>query len=1386
MKNNKYIAKSNCYIVRFLLNIPAVLIFLTPILSITAISFMAFGGASTPAIPPISLANDPLYAAVTVDKPTLALALSVEFPTVGAQYTASSSIDNTYNNANEYLGYYDAESCYNYNNNPTETISTGLSVGDYKRFDRSGIAISRKCSNAFSGNFLNWASNSAIDMLRLALSGGDRYIDAPSLTILQRAIIPNGDPICMWNSGNFPAKQLSKNGGGTGTYWGAVPTSMINQANGNDIWVANTLNRIYFGTSKAGSCSNTDAYILGKSGTVGSFNSDGFFYARVQVCNTSEGTLQDIRDYGLCRQYPNGNYKPTGVIQKYSDQMRLAAFGYLLEQTASYNSGRYGGVLRAPMKYVGQKTFDINGQDNTPIGGNLNAEWDFNTGIFYTNPDGDITQTPNISGIINYLNKFGRTGPKQGVYKKYDPVGELHYETLRYLQGMNPSADAISGTITPTMQDGFPFFKAWDDPYGGGRPNTSDYSCLKSNIVVIGDTNTHDGNRLPTANTANNIPDINYWRGIVKKFEANTSGTYTDGQGLSRNTGNPNTVNGSSPTSSQTSQIIGSSYWAHTHDIRGTDWSNTVKRRPGLRVKTFIFDVDENGSWFKNPSGRRTINQFFIATKYGGFETDPSNPGSGPYNTYGNPFKNQTGINDNNVWQKSEDPGEAANYFLQSSARGVLSAFDDIFSRATTAARSVAGGASSSRQLSTTVGSIIYSAKFDTSNWSGDVVAEPVSINASNNLVVGNPQWSASDRLTSRPSPAINRKIVMGAGGATANPVAKEFTWASIGTDLQAHLNKASPSATADSLGKDRLNYLRGDRSKEGNPFRVRSSLLGDIVNSSVVYSGAPSPAYTGTGYAAFRSAYDTRIPAVFAGANDGMLHAFNATNGDEFFGYIPSWMAPKISALSDVSFTNNHQNYVDAPPVVAEAQVASAGSATDWKTVLVSGTGSGGSGVFALDVSNPSTFDASNVMWEFTRADDEDMGQVVGQPKILKFKISDTTSPAIYRWFAVVGSGVNNYIPDNTEIFSTTGKPALFLLALDKAVGQSWVLGTNYFKISVPVDATLSATYPTGLANFTPLYGISGEVTEIYMGDFHGKMWKLQFRAAVYPYKLVSPSDWDMAHLSFYNKGTSTSPDAYPLYISQDSGGKPQPITAAPALFTGPVVKGIESFYVVFGTGKYLESADNSSTAINSIYTIYDNGSTKADKSSPTAAVSGRRRLNAGLLNTTTKVISIAKFNWGRAASDADTTQRSGWYFDMPTTGEKLVSNISDLGTLTAAFNSIIPGTPGSTSGSCSNAPGSGNQYITKISDGSGKYLPSPGVGLPGPAMFFSNYNETQITPSDSTGRRIRITTKRGLISGQSGISSSAPVEPIKETIGRLSWRQINNYQDMKNTITP
>ena len=172
--------------------IKTLLIWITlPIAATT--SYLAISDDVTaPDIPAIALSADPLYAPAVNDKPVIALALSVEFPTVGAQYmdpngTSSSTEDPSYTNTSEYLGYYDAESCYTYNKTGSDA-PTGANASDYKRFVRSGAATNRMCDDAFSGNFLNWASNSAIDMLRVALTGGDRYIDTENLTILQRPV----------------------------------------------------------------------------------------------------------------------------------------------------------------------------------------------------------------------------------------------------------------------------------------------------------------------------------------------------------------------------------------------------------------------------------------------------------------------------------------------------------------------------------------------------------------------------------------------------------------------------------------------------------------------------------------------------------------------------------------------------------------------------------------------------------------------------------------------------------------------------------------------------------------------------------------------------------------------------------------------------------------------------------------------------------------------------------------------------------------------------------------------------------------------------------------------------------------------------------------------
>lgn len=1340
---------------------------------------------STPVAPniaPIALSPDPLYAQGSGQKPTLTLALSVEFPTVGGQYRGASD----YTPDKEYLGYFDTSSCYSYNN--------AASTND-RYFQRTGAATNRKCGGTgFSGNFMNWATSSSIDILRYGLTGGDRFIDTASLTVLQRAVLQTS----FWNSGSyFPLKSISK-----AIATDAVPTSIFSTGLAT-VYISNCLDRVFFSASSStGSCATpTFTNSLGakaSSGTTGpaagsAVLSTDMFFTRVKVCESSGNTLQDPR-LSLCQKYPNGSYKPVGNMQKYSDRVRLSAFGYLMEN----GTGRYGGVLRAPMTYVGAKSYDANG--SAVSGVNPYREWESDTGVFIQNPRG-ATDEAN-SGVINYLNKFGRVGATPGVYKGHDPVGELYYESLRYIQGLQPTPQAVSG-ITSTFRAGFPAYSTWTDPFDGGSSDKS-YACLRNSILLIGDVNTHADKSLPgntrTTNNdfsrssevslSNNIPNFHDWTKVIGGFESGNSVTYKDGNGVTRTASNPTSNKNSALWGIENQDtgagqaafyIAGAAYWAHTHDIRGTDWSaDKAKQRPGMRVTTYVLDVNENGT--NTDASTRYKKQFFLAAKYGGFN-DTDNDG--------NPFTpvNSNNQYDNRHWEKDTAPLEAKTYFLASDASAVLKALDDIFIAATKVSNTIAAPATSSNQITTTDG-YIYLANFDPEYWSGDLKRTTIKINSSGSIEQGDPAYalSAAKKLDAlSDSQTDNRKIFVGKSTDTTTGIATAFTWSSIETSLQNHLNKETPTATADSNGENRLKFIRGYRELEASTFRKRGSRMGDVVNSGVAYSALPTTRYSEPDYKTFATNNSGRTKAVFVGANDGMLHAFNALTMEELFAYIPSWMGPNLSLLSATDYNSSrHTSYVDATPVVGEAQIGS-----NWKTVLLSGTGGGGQGVFALDVTDPSAFSASSVLWEFTDINDPDMGHVVGQPKILKIRTSaKDVTPKTYKWFAVVPSGVNNYVNDGVDRFSKNGgKPALFLLDLSKPSGSAWSLGSNYFKISLPIsnDITLGtqvvdasnkpvldpvSTTPigkaTGLINFEATGDYNDAVEYFYFGDLHGQFWKLDMNEA--NLSDSNPDSWSLNKLSFYQRSSV----AFPFYIAKSSDGKVQPISMVPTIAYGPS----GTYIVAFGTGKYLEATDNSvASQTQSFYVLYDNGEGTVP-SGRSARFAGITNLQKASLSGST--ITANQFYWTDPTKTNTTDKKAGWYIDFPKSGsnggERQITNAVLFGNQ-IIFTSLLP--PSASTNACGG--GSSYTYFANLATGLGQ-ISAVSSGAQGAPIIFKLSSD--VAPSDSSGLRVK--TDKIVLGVPSSTGddklSLSDTQTATSTVGRLSWRQINNYQELKH----
>ncbi|MFZ6774462.1 pilus assembly protein [Undibacterium sp. SXout7W] len=1267
--------------------------------------------------PVVALSSTPLYSGGGGVHPNLLLDLSVEFPTVKYAYSGIS-----YDKTVDFLGYFNPKKCYtypggtatykDYNNNSQTVLTPENAAAGTEYFSISGNAdANHECTNAFSGNFMNWASSSAIDMLRLALTGGDRIesLDTSTQTVLQRAFL-SVSTSNFYRSSYFP--QLSITGGGN-----VSAPNKVTPFNVTTLKIVNCENKIQFADSTNNAALSCGVSRLSNGKLAKTDKFWGEFYARVNVCDANENTTRT----DLCMQYPSGNYKPVGQMQRNQNNVRYGAFGYLMDQTNT----RYGGVLRAPLKYVGSKQYKPTNSFIEEV--NDRPEWDATTGVFTANPENDATGN---SGVINYLNKFGRTG----TYKGYDPLSELYYESIRYLQGRQPTPDAISN-MTTAMKDNFQVLTTWTDPI--------EASCQRNYTITIGDANTHQDKYIPgntrtgtgdvarpadTASTQWPAFDVMAQTAKVASMESTT--TYGNAAPVA-SLANMSTADTGS--SGGTFYMVGAAYWANTNDIR--------LDKP-VRVKTFTIDVDENGNGSIDNATRSNtaprLSQLYLAAKYGGF-TDINSDGS-PFKTFAADGK--TVINSNKEWASGNNT-DPDNFFLASNPAKMISAISKIFQTVATSGGTLSGVGVSSTKSSENP--YIYIPGFNGERWSGSLKkVSALTVNApvlwdANVILSGDP----ASNVAANPLPSA-RKIYTAKVAANGSLSTIEFLWNSGGnfsTSDQTALNTDPHTNTVDNRGSDRINYLRGDRSFETDAggFRVRSGVLGDIINSAPVYYGPPAKNISGTGYSTFYAANIGRQKAVYVGANDGMLHAFNADTGVELFSYVPNAVISKLNQLTDPYYS--HQSFVDGKMTVKEAQVNGA-----WKTLLLSGMGSGSKGIFALDVTNPANFTGGlGALWEFTDKNDSDMGYVLTPPLIAKFRTGTVSGKPVYGNFAVISSGYNNF---NTADVNAVNKPgALFLLSLDKDPSAPWVSGSNYFKLTT-ASTSLNLALRNALAAPNVAYGGDGAVNYAYAGDLQGNLWRFVFTGGSLSSAIASTK---------------------PVFTAKTPAGVAQPITVRPQI----VFAAGGGYIISFGTGKYVESYDTSAANYDtsSYYAVLDT-TYNAD------AVTGRSQLEQRTATASGAGYTLTgnTFNYGTLPGS-----KKGWYFDYynsATSGERSVTDGAIAGQ-TLFFNSLL----------LSNDPcsgGSGRIYqidlLTGLSSGVTGTVSTIGI-LSSPIIFNTS---TTVGDRNATGARRTVTTRTVIIpgtgntNGQTTTSIATPDQASKT--GRLSWRELQNWQELRN----
>ena len=529
-------------------------------------------------------------------------------------------------------------------------------------------------------------------------------------------------------------------------------------------------------------------------------------------------------------------------------------------------------------------------------------------------------------------------------------------------------------------------------------------------------------------------------------------------------------------------------------------------------------------------------------------------------------------------------------------------------------------------------------------SWRGYVDAETVKTDGTTEPAAG---WAGKNTadLLDDPALSVSSRLILSWGDSNQKGV--PFKWASdqsnLSTAQKNYLNLKS-DGTSDTLGQDRLNFIRGDRSKEGKesppdypstkPFRERKSRQGSIVNSEVWYVGAPVSNYSLKGYSAFTRANKGRLPMIYVGGNDGMLHGFSVANGAEKLAYVPRGVIPAVGRLADPTFNNNHLYYVDGSPMSGDVDIATGdktdpGYVPDWRTMLVGTLGAGGKGYFVLDVTNPGTTtgDAGNfaegnaaqlVVMDKTRHATEavasvatcedtaitpaankevclaaaDMGHIFAKP------VMDDTNPQrttqIFRlnnnrWAVLMGNGYN----------SKSERPVLLVQYLDGAKELLRLVATGSKATGADDQTTDNGLSAPRVVDINS----DGRPDVVYAGDLKGNLWKFLIADS-------DPANWGVARWGTNAAATTNhTTNGVPLFTAKGgTQGSPNSRTLAQSIITVPTVRAndrkkdidpspateelvaVGGMMVAFGTGRNIAKDDPQNANVQTLYSVLDN----------------------------------------------------------------------------------------------------------------------------------------------------------------------------------------------------
>jgi hypothetical protein len=620
----------------------------------------------------------------------------------------------------------------------------------------------------------------------------------------------------------------------------------------------------------------------------------------------------------------------------------------------------------------------------------------------------------------------------------------------------------------------------------------------------------------------------------------------------------------------------------------------------------------------------------------------------------------------------------------------------------------------------------IFRPDYSREYWNGNLYAYPVS--ASGTINFGSEPWvgGAAGQLALQ---NFDTGRYIATRNASVPSVGIPFRYSSMSASQQT-MFPAMTVSTNNFTGTQVVNFLRGDRSNESPAgLRNRSAdangaggpTLGDIIHSRPYY------------------VTDTTNPTVFVGANDGMLHAFNATTGAERWAYVPSMLLSKMAKLASPygTTTNPHDYFVDGRINIGNVNIS--GTPT---RILVSTLGAGGRGLFALNIDGSSGLAAGSesdvvnkVLWEIDGTAGflnnnaatvptayDNLGYTYGVPLMVKVN---------------AGGGVNAIVLGNGYNDNPAGNYQAFLYIINAADGQ--------LIAQIPAGATGSSSSPNGLFNPVAIdTNGDGIIDRVYAGDLKGTMWKFDL-----------------------SSGTSATWSSSTLFVTNPA----QPITSTPGVALHPN----GGYMVNFATGSMLDTADTTDSTVHYVYGVWD-GAPVANTSLMTSTLQERSYVDTyGVATRVRRSLNIATPNWNSGGN-------LGWKVALPA-GEKVVGEGSFIESSRYYFTSYNPNISfqsGATTVTGATISSGGSGYSTASVSFSG----GGGSGAAATATISGGViTDINITASGTGYTSAPTVTITG--SGGSGATATA-VLSAGTTVTGENWLMELNYLTGGSTNTP